>query len=420
MSQPQVAERLAVRPTALSNWENGARDISLDSATIDRALAADGVLAGLLWAFGTPEGLAAGRVWSKVFPGPSRPVWMWVRSNEPGIRIEGEWGVFRVEGEFDIGPNGVFVTVGGSVSESPVVVQLSRPGWVDFGWGDLPMQVPGATVLTALDVAQPSTASGAFMDLFSHTMAEGFDKSRPREIRNLARRSPLMVSSFFNGFSQPRPRPVTGPWPPVPDVVTPTSRLQYARLRSARNLSLVETTERLIAETGISVGKDTLRRFENGQGEPQDRSLPAALDHVLGAEGHLAIAEVRSGQGPGTVHFPRYWAAPVWFAFDGPGNDGIELQWGAWRRRIESELPLLVISHYAEPQSPLRILTGRWTRWTAGVGRRPGAVPINHGWVPISMEEAQRAITDTEDAVLDAMRRREEKETGFRTGFDTA
>ena len=45
LSQLQVADRLSVKPTALSNWENGTRAISLDIEQIDKALEGGGVLA---------------------------------------------------------------------------------------------------------------------------------------------------------------------------------------------------------------------------------------------------------------------------------------------------------------------------------------------------------------------------------------
>ena len=415
LSQQQAAARLDVGATTLSNWETSTRETSIPVERLDEQLDGGGVLAGLLWAVGTPTGLDARRIWTKVFPGPSAPVWMWVRSPATEIRLEGEWGVFRIEAEIPLGPNGFFVTVGGSVAESPVVVQLSEPGWADFGWGQPPAEVEGAEVIAALDIARPSTATGVFMELFSSNMAEGFKRSRPSEISSLARRAPRLVADFFTRFSRSQPRSVAGPWPPVPDVGHAGERRRFAQLREARNLSMVETTERLSAATGVRISKDTLRRFEGGKGEPQDRLLPVALDHVLGAEGHLALAELRSGSGSVVLRIPPYWYAPVWFAFDGP-DEPAELVWGAWRRRIDGPRPLLVVSHYAEPFSPLRIVTGESTRWTAGVGRRPGAMPINQGWTPVSLEDAQRAISGTEDAVLDAMRARERD--GYRDGAD--
>jgi transcriptional regulator with XRE-family HTH domain len=404
-SQQQVADRLSVGSSALSNWEHGTRLISIDIEQIDRALEANGVLAGLLWAFGSRTGLDQGRIWTKVFPGASAPVWAWIRSDHAQLRIEAEWGAFRVEAEVDLGPNGVLVTVGGSIAESPVVFQLSKPGWADFGWGELPATIPGAAVVRALEAVRPSSATGVFMDLFSADLTTRLQRyqTQPRTAHGL---NPKAITSFVANFNQVRARGPADPWPAVPEGTDPVDRQRYARLRRARSLSLAQTADRLTTMTDISASKDTLRRFENDQGEPHDRLLPVALDHVLGAEGHLTLIEIRSGQGAGAVRIPFYWRGPVWLAFDGPSADTeIELLWGAWRRRLEGDLPLLLASHYAEPQAPLRILTSRQVQWTVGVGRPAGAVPINHGWAPISVDAAQRLLSETEFAVLDALRR---------------
>lgn len=404
-SQQQVAERLSVGSTALSNWEHGTRVISLDIEQVDRALEADGVLAGLLWSYGTPDGLEASRVWTKVFTGPSTPVWVWIRSRQPKVRLEAEWGFFRVERDLELGPNGLMVEVGASVSESPVVVQLSSPGWADFGRGELPRTIPGCPVLSAVDMVRPSTATGVFMDLFTADLEDRLRKSQAQE-RAATALSPSAVASFIASFRTARQRVENGPWPPVPEGIDTVDRARYAQLRRARALSLAQTVERLAAQTDITASKDTLRRFENDQGEPHDRLLPVALDHVLGADGHLALAELRSGQGPGVVRFPHYWHAPVWLALHGPEPETeIELHWGAWWRKLQGDLPLLLVCHHSDPLSSLRIVAGPRVRWTAGIGRPRGAVPINHGWVPTSVDAAKRSISDTQHAVLESIRR---------------
>ena len=98
----------------------------------------------------------------------------------------------------------------------------------------------------------------------------------------------------------------------------------------------------------------------------------------------------------------------MWLSLDGPQSDTeIELHWGTWWRKIEGDLPLLLVCHHSQPNSPLRIVADRPIRWAAGVGRPCGAIPINHGWVPDSVDAAQRAISDTRHAVLESIRRKE-------------
>ncbi|MCP3987823.1 MAG: helix-turn-helix domain-containing protein [Actinomycetia bacterium] len=403
LSQQQVADRLSVRPTALSNWELGARSMSLDMHQIDEALEADGVLAGLMWALATPEGLEPSRAWTNVFPGPSTPVWMWIRTEEPSLRIEAEWGVFRLESERQIDSNGLFITLGASVKASPVVVQLSARGWVDFGRGEIPSTVPDAEVIGAISLARPSSATGVFMDLFSAEMADRFKTSHPREIASLTREAPNRVTTFFERFTRPHSAS-NQPRPPMSEGIDSVERMRFAKLRKARGLSLAETADRLTALTDVRASKDTLRRFENDEGEPHDRLLPAALDQVLGANGHLAIAKIHSGQGPGIVRFPSFWLSPMWLSLEGESMAVLELYWGSWWRKLSRELPMLVISHYAEPAAPLRIVADPGVRWTAGLGRMIGAIPINQDWAPTSYDAAQQALIETEDAVIDAIR----------------
>ncbi|MFV0258679.1 MAG: helix-turn-helix domain-containing protein [Acidimicrobiales bacterium] len=402
VSQKQAAARLSTGPTALSNWEAGTRDISIGLDRLDEELGGDGVLSGLLWAYGTCEGLDADTIWTNVFPGPSRPVWMWIRNTEPTIRLESEWGLFRLEADVELPPNGLFVTLGGSVSESPIVVKMSQPGWADFGEGALPQDIPGALVVDAIDLAQPSTAAGMFMDMFSAVMAE--------RIRHEATSSGHTVDGspgdqLFSRFdSRPTRRP--HPWPELPTESAPSSRTRFDQLRRARRLSLTATVVRLADQTGIRIGRDTLRRFETGRGRPLDQLLPVGLDHVLGGMGLLAHQVIRSSRGPGVIWFPHFWRSPIWLEFDGPPDDAVELHWGGWQRRLVVGPPTLVVSHYCEPSSALRIVAGTDTRWSAGVGRRPGALPINHGWVPSSVDDAREATERTSNALLDALRYR--------------
>ncbi|MGF1598112.1 MAG: helix-turn-helix domain-containing protein [Acidimicrobiales bacterium] len=407
-SQTQAAARLSVQPTALSNWENAVRAISLDVDALDRALDGEGVLAGLLWSFKTPVGLDADRTWTKVFTGSSTPVWLWIRSDRRRVRFEGEWGVARIEYDYELGDNGAFLSIGASVSHSPVVIQLSEPGWVDFGRGPLPSRMPDAPVVTAIEVVTPSGSSGSFMDMFFGNLVERFKRSRPQDVANLDRSAPGALARFFSAFDNRRAEQHR-PWPPLPTGADEVERLCFARLRRARSLSLLETAERLAALTGVTVSKDTLRRFETDVGQPHDRLLPVALDHVLGAEGKLAIVALRSDAGSGAVRFPPYWHGPIWMSFEIDATtpraqiEPVVIEFGDWARELSITTPRLLIHHYCAPTVPLRITAPPTVRWTVGIGRRAGAEPIDHGWVPVSVDVAQSALSDTEQALLDAL-----------------
>jgi transcriptional regulator with XRE-family HTH domain len=215
------------------------------------------------------------------------------------------------------------------------------------------------------------------------------------------------VASFLNEMARPQLSP--RPWPPLPERVGELERARFARLREARKLSLAETATRLRTATGASVGKDTLRRFESGKGEPHDLLLPARLDHVLRANGHLAVMAVLSSERSGTVTFPDFWDGPVWLEFERGDGDSTsrsvaDLEWSGWRRTVEGDPPLLVICHGA-PRS-LRVTTAPGVRWVAGLGRRAGATPIDHGWVPNSVDTTRQAIEQYQGVLIDAMKRR--------------
>jgi hypothetical protein len=178
---------------------------------------------------------------------------------------------------------------------------------------------------------------------------------------------------------------------------------RFERLRQARGLSLVDTATRLARLTGIEVGKDTLRRFETGVGQPHDPLLPAALDCVLDANGHLGMIELRSDSGDAAVHLPPYWYGPVWIAVEGPGRDArFRLRFGDWYRQVRGGLPMLVTIQSWAPETPLRISIDPSVRWTVGIGRRTGAVSVDQNWVPASFGAAQRALRETEQAMMRA------------------
>jgi transcriptional regulator with XRE-family HTH domain len=428
LSQQQVAARLSVKPTALSNWENGARTISIDLDHVDRALDGGGVLGGLLWAFGTPNGLEPNELWTKVFPGDPTPVWMWIRSEAPRVQITSEWGIARIEFDLDLPPNGLFVTVGSSVAEAPVIVQLSEPSWTDFGRGDLPDEIPGALILPAIDHARRSGGSGTFYELFFGNLGDRFSRSRSRQLAGLNRSAPRSLANFFKRFanagsnaettSSPVPwaraSDTTGGCPseescePLPSGSAPADRLRFARLRRARQLSLVDAVGRLTVLADIDISKDTLRRFETGVGEPHDRLLPAALDQMLGADGRLAMVELRADEGSGAVRVPPYWFGPMWFEFTGPDRVvTVTLHWGDWSRDVTGRLPLQLVYHHSAGAQPLRITAAPDVGWRVGLGRNPmpGAVSIDYGWAPTSVDVVRKAIAETEEVILSSLER---------------
>lgn len=403
-TQKQAADRLNVRHNALSNWERGERAISIDLADLDAALDGNRLLSDLLWAHGTPKGLDPGRSWSWVFPGESRPVWMWLRSPSAHVAIEAEWGVARMEGQFELGPNGLFITVGVSIPDSPIVVQLSTPGWADFGSGAPPRDVPGADVVAAVELMRRSSASGPLIDMFASALEAKRASQRP-EVIELDETAPGGIDSYLDR----RDRWIDGRWRPEPEGIEAVERARYGKLRQARGLSLAVVAARVRAETDLDVSRDTLWRFETDVGRPHTPQLPVALDHILGAGGRLAVVEVRTGHGDGSVALPPYWVGPFWLEISGAEDAfpaKVVLQRGNFRREVEVDGPQLVSAHWFDPAVPVRITAPPEIHWVVGVGRRARADAIDQGWAPMTMNVAQQAVTEIEEAIYRAVRSR--------------
>jgi transcriptional regulator with XRE-family HTH domain len=383
---------------------------SIDIERIDAVVDANGVLAGMLWAFGTPEGIEPNHIWTNVFPGDSSPVWMWLRHSQESLHLRAEWGIYGIDDEIQLGHNGLIVTLGASIPESPLVVQLSDAGWVDFGRGQPPEHIDGLPVVDAMQLMTSSSAKGDFANLLSATIVERFENEPPHEIATLPQETQKSMETFLGQVDQNGAAPPVGSWPVLREGIDQIDRSRFREMRQARRLSFADVRQRLADQTNITVGKDTLSRFEKGTGEPHEPLLPVALDHVLGGNGRLVLAELSSGTGPGAVTVPDFWKAPVWLAFSGDAAEFVvELRWGEWRRRLEGPLPQLVICHSA--MAPLRIIADPEVHWTVGVGRRSGAMPINHGWVPASVDTANAALSTYQDALLDAVRHHNDRNT---------
>ncbi len=409
LSQQDVAQRLSVKPSALSNWERGARNISINLERLDELLDGDGVLEGLLWSFGTPKGIRPRHVWTYVYPGASTPVWLWFRSPTARIDVIGEWGVARMEPTFDLGPNGAFVTLSVSVGESPIVIALSEPGWVDFGRGRLPPSIPGAEVVSAVDLLLRSSASGTFMDLFVGNLAGRLRSQRSKEMVTFAAMAPRILGSFVSRRYKSRPdKPAEPEWPPALRVRNDDDRAKFATLRHSRGLSLADVVDLLVKQTDLSISKETLRRFETDVGQPHDRLLPAALDQVLDAAGTLAVEELRRDRGEGLISYPRFWRGPVWLSFEGPaGQWPVTLRWGDWDRTLTVEPPGLFWFTCSTPEAPVRVVADDALTWSGGLGMRAGAVSIHQNWSPATIDVARRALGETERAFVRALQLRQ-------------
>jgi len=404
VSQSELARRLSVGPSALSNWENGARAISIPFEDVDTGLEANGVLAQLLECFPTPQGLDPQRRWTHVFSQVSTPVWAWVRG-EGSVELSGEWGVVRFDESLDLRGNGCFITVPTSVSGSPVVVHASKPVWVEFGRGELPSVIPDAQVTPASRFAKRSSADGPFMQMFLASAAAGIGGAGrvPRSLAAMAFLGPRTIGSILFGYGRLDDGGVPVPLPPSDEGIDSIERERFVRLRRARGLSLVDLTERLSRLTGLEVSKDTLRRFESSVGRPHDPLLPAALDSILGAGGSLAVVPLREARGAGSVMIPLWWYGPLWIDFSSEGSPGhdfrAKIRWADWYRTVRATTPIVVQTQSCFPDHPLQVQVDGSVSWKLGLGNRRGAVSIDQNWVPANVAAAQRSLRIVQDAL---------------------
>jgi hypothetical protein len=311
-----------------------------------------------------------------------------------------------MEGEFDMGPNGFFITVGASIADSPVVVHLSEPGWADFGFGELPEAVLPAPVVPAVSMWQRSTADGPLMELFTSTLEARRAANAPGATQ-LDRTVPGAIDSYTGeSIERATVRTIQRRWPPASEGIAEVERRRFSRLRQARDLSLAQLSQRLQDQTGIRASRDTLRRFETDVGRPHAPLLPVALDHVLGAGGRLAMLELRAGRGAGSVQFPPFWRGPFWVSLDNQGEGGrVELRRGDWNREVVFTEPTVVAAHWFDPTIPIRIDAPDSVTWAVGVGRRVGSRIIDQNWVPGRVDVAQEAVSAIETAIYEAVDR---------------
>ena len=82
----------------------------------------------------------------------------------------------------------------------------------------------------------------------------------------------------------------------------------------------------------------------------------------------------------------------------------IVLRRGNWHREVELDAPRLISAHWFDPTVPLRIDADSEVQWAVGVGRRAGAEAIDQNWVPSTMDTAQQALAEIEDAIYGAVR----------------
>jgi hypothetical protein len=105
------------------------------------------------------------------------PHWAWIRPAPGGRRVDALllWGAFAFDCSGDCDDRGLFVISPISMPNPPVWVHLREPGWVDFGQGRIPDDMPAPTV-DALTVARLSTGGQSPVGLVAPSIVDRFGR----------------------------------------------------------------------------------------------------------------------------------------------------------------------------------------------------------------------------------------------------
>ncbi|HET6949987.1 MAG TPA: hypothetical protein VFI47_06420, partial [Acidimicrobiales bacterium] len=377
--------------STVSQWETGQRGArgvrrhQLDA--LDDCYGAGGALADLADALGTPAGLPPRTTWAWNFPGPSGPVWAWIRpALGAAVRARLLWGAFRYDCAPKSDDRGVFVASPTSMPNPAVWVHLAGPGWVDFGRGVVPPQL-GIPVLDPLATADLAGGGHTPAGLVSADVSARFADDpvwADAVLRFFGTRPDLVRRVFTESTIHERVLDLTrtasrqAPLPPFPAG-------GYRALRECRRLSCAEAaaaaTALLPAEP---VSDDQIGLLERG-GNPRPLLLRARLDTVYRADGHTCVEVLgsTSHRSPHVVAVPRFWTGPVWFGFaaEATATADATIELGPSHKRVRVRTGVTVTCRQPPHERvPFRVHCPEGWHVTAGLGMHPEARDVNWGW----------------------------------------
>lgn len=377
---------------------------------LDQGYGADGALAELALAIDTPASpLPPRRSWAHNFPGPSGPVWAWLRPSPGGNRIQATvtWGLLVATIDDPCDQMGLFVTAPVSVSNPAVQVVLECPGSVDFGTGEIPEALgpPVIDGIVRLGLIQDRAYAHEFVRRLV-TAGKRLQRPIPGGLRGFGKVVVVAhrrIAASRNGPSERED--LTAREPPVALAGQGCfSGGQFAALREARAMS--GKARRIAAERASELEPPTWFTVEQLRGleeerQPRGVDYPRArLDTIYRADGFTCservdpVVERNSATANAAIRysvvFPEFWVGPVWITFE--ADDGaigdVELNWPPWRKPLTLRSGTTVSTRRAVSTSePLRVDVPRTWSIEAGMGMHPGAIDVSDGWSPGGAEE---------------------------------
>jgi hypothetical protein len=391
LSQRQLAEVLLfASAAAIGNYEQNIRRPRLEELkAIDFALGAQGALVDLATALGTPRAFEARRSWAHNFAGTSHHVWAWLRPG-PGtdeVNANLSWGPWKATLKRRTDSRGIFVTSPVSGPNPAAWVKFVQPGWADFGAGLLPPQL-WTRAVDGIALADLADRPSSFLRLIARRVQPVLTSDQ-HLARQLAQETGTRWSIVERIFSQ------TGKGEVLDlrhvedarvDFESPqmASGSAFLRAREGRAYSRAEAASLAGELIQDQVSEASIRNLEAGR-HPRMRSLPAALDQVYGADGHLCRQRLDCPVGTTTFVFPAFWVGPVWIRLDSIDSEPttVTLKWAPWAKSIRNVMPGTVVTCRTSPssrQTPLRVEVSRRWNATVGIGDVDRAIDVNDNW----------------------------------------
>lgn len=443
MSRAGLADAIPASAASVSMWESGARG-TRNSPTADyvRVLRLDAyesmALSDTCFAAGSVTTVIPRTRWAHNFQAPPTPVWAWLRpaaaaeDSVTNLTVTNWWGE-PLQGSVTVscGPGGVLLQYPSSVTNPPLEVTLSVPGWADFGRGTIPPDVAaslGATIIDARRIIAFSAPIDPPMD--AHERREARSSGAFKRARRLVARLDVSWRVFAPHLGVLKPQ--HDPYSLDGSSIQPTTWLGEVTARDDGTIErqvLMSGTQLRAAREGRGASREDVARqvsellpehplsthalemLEKTGKLPDVDGVIAALDHVYQCDGRLGVDRVFDSRSahplpgkPLTVIFPAFYTGPVWVQATGrDGNDAgtVDLTWGPWRRRQRVRSGMLLTTRKSLPDAvPLAVTVPRGWRISAGIGAAATAADISHGWHPVSIRAALALLRDGVDAIV--------------------
>jgi len=401
-------------------------------AAIDAALGAGGAFEDMAWAIGygamrdgarvTGPLLAPSRRWEHNFNDHEGAVWIWVRTHpastgsSPFLTIHCGPGSFQLRGD----PSGrsFLCHLPICFPALPFIVELERPGTVDFGRGVVPTDLDADSMIhfgVLTDAAMPSIGErpAPRADGLRATLHANARESQ-RWLGFLTNSGDGSIWSRWNSGGRAIAQVAS---------TQPVSNLEELRIR--RGFSRRELCDLLnpqlgehafTAATFLSFEKSPLALSDHPRDRVRRTAQLVAVDMALGCDGRLAQFEVpcspEEHDQVWNINFPPGWIGPAWVRCTpraGSGVTNATLWWGEWTKDLEFFGDSTVVVRQT-PGSTSRgdalsiVFADAGWMVSAGVGRGRSGIDGVSGWKP-SLDQEMPVIAQRTSPAISELRR---------------